>query len=181
MPIFTLEAQEGRLFCAARLHQDLRDGGRGRARRHAGPGADGLPDPRAHPGRAPQSAQPLADRASTGRCSTRVLRLSEAHHRCWRAVCSRSTLWPLPRLGGEFMPPLDEGDLLYMPTALPGIVRRQGGGAAAADRPADQDRAGSRDACSARSAARKPRPIRRRSRCSRRRSSSSRASNGGRA
>jgi len=25
------------------------------------------------------------------------------------------------RLGGEFMPPLDEGDLLYMPSALPGL------------------------------------------------------------
>jgi len=31
------------------------------------------------------------------------------------------TIWPLSRLGGEFMPPLDEGDLLYMPSALPGI------------------------------------------------------------
>ena len=31
------------------------------------------------------------------------------------------TLWPVTRLGGEFMPPLDEGDLLYMPSALPGI------------------------------------------------------------
>jgi copper/silver efflux system protein len=31
------------------------------------------------------------------------------------------TLWPLSQLGSEFMPPLDEGDLLYMPTALPGI------------------------------------------------------------
>ncbi len=31
------------------------------------------------------------------------------------------TLWPMMRLGGEFMPPLDEGDLLYMPTALPGL------------------------------------------------------------
>ncbi len=29
--------------------------------------------------------------------------------------------WPLSRLGGEFMPPLDEGDLLYMPSALPGL------------------------------------------------------------
>jgi Cu(I)/Ag(I) efflux system membrane protein CusA/SilA len=28
---------------------------------------------------------------------------------------------PLMRLGGEFLPPLYEGDLLYMPTALPGI------------------------------------------------------------
>ncbi|WP_233886788.1 efflux RND transporter permease subunit [Paraburkholderia flagellata] len=31
------------------------------------------------------------------------------------------TAIPVSRLGGEFMPPLDEGDLLYMPTALPGI------------------------------------------------------------
>ncbi|MEO8443473.1 MAG: efflux RND transporter permease subunit [Gammaproteobacteria bacterium] len=31
------------------------------------------------------------------------------------------TAWPLSRLGSEFMPPLDEGDLLYMPTALPGL------------------------------------------------------------
>jgi Cu(I)/Ag(I) efflux system membrane protein CusA/SilA len=31
------------------------------------------------------------------------------------------TLWPLSKLGSEFMPPLDEGDLLYMPTALPGL------------------------------------------------------------
>ncbi|MGE3772508.1 MAG: efflux RND transporter permease subunit [Gammaproteobacteria bacterium] len=32
-----------------------------------------------------------------------------------------STAWPWSRLGGEFMPPLDEGDLLYMPSALPGL------------------------------------------------------------
>jgi Cu(I)/Ag(I) efflux system membrane protein CusA/SilA len=32
-----------------------------------------------------------------------------------------TTLWPLGHLGGEFMPPLDEGDLLYMPSALPGL------------------------------------------------------------
>jgi Cu(I)/Ag(I) efflux system membrane protein CusA/SilA len=30
--------------------------------------------------------------------------------------------WPLSQLGGEFMPPLDEGDLLYMPSALPSIA-----------------------------------------------------------
>ncbi len=34
-------------------------------------------------------------------------------------VCS---IWyPLSRMGSEFMPPLYEGDLLYMPTTLPGI------------------------------------------------------------
>jgi copper/silver efflux system protein len=32
-----------------------------------------------------------------------------------------STAWPLSRLGSEFMPAMDEGDLLYMPTALPGL------------------------------------------------------------
>ncbi|WP_119155053.1 efflux RND transporter permease subunit [Caldimonas tepidiphila] len=31
------------------------------------------------------------------------------------------SLWPLQHIGTEFMPPLDEGDLLYMPTALPGL------------------------------------------------------------
>jgi Cu(I)/Ag(I) efflux system membrane protein CusA/SilA len=32
-----------------------------------------------------------------------------------------TTAWPLSRLGGEFMPTLNEGDLLYMPSALPGL------------------------------------------------------------
>ncbi len=32
-----------------------------------------------------------------------------------------STLWPIGRLGGEFLPAMDEGDLLYMPSALPGL------------------------------------------------------------
>jgi copper/silver efflux system protein len=32
-----------------------------------------------------------------------------------------ATLWPYSRLGSEFMPELDEGDLMYMPTTLPGV------------------------------------------------------------
>jgi Cu(I)/Ag(I) efflux system membrane protein CusA/SilA len=32
-----------------------------------------------------------------------------------------SAIWPFMRLGTEFMPPLDEGDLLYMPTTDPSI------------------------------------------------------------
>jgi len=32
-----------------------------------------------------------------------------------------SALWPLGQLGSEFMPEMDEGDFLYMPTTLPGI------------------------------------------------------------
>ncbi|MEC4718147.1 efflux RND transporter permease subunit [Noviherbaspirillum sp. CPCC 100848] len=37
------------------------------------------------------------------------------------AVIAAVTIVPLTRLGGEFMPPLNEGDLLYMPSALPGL------------------------------------------------------------
>jgi Cu(I)/Ag(I) efflux system membrane protein CusA/SilA len=32
-----------------------------------------------------------------------------------------TALWPWSQLGSEFLPPLDEGDLLYMPTTPPGI------------------------------------------------------------
>jgi Cu(I)/Ag(I) efflux system membrane protein CusA/SilA len=44
----------------------------------------------------------------------------------WRVVGLSSVLvaigfWPANRLGSEFMPDLDEGDLMYMPTAFPGI------------------------------------------------------------
>jgi copper/silver efflux system protein len=31
------------------------------------------------------------------------------------------TIFPYKRLGSEFMPPLNEGTLLYMPTAVPGM------------------------------------------------------------
>jgi Cu(I)/Ag(I) efflux system membrane protein CusA/SilA len=37
------------------------------------------------------------------------------------ALVSASVLLPFSQLGSEFMPPLDEGDLLYMPTTLPGV------------------------------------------------------------
>ncbi len=36
-------------------------------------------------------------------------------------VAMLSIAWPLAKMGSEFMPPLYEGDLLFMPTTLPGI------------------------------------------------------------
>ena len=46
-------------------------------------------------------------------------------HRGWVLALSAAALvataWPLSRLGSEFMPPLDEGSLMYMPNAIPGI------------------------------------------------------------
>jgi copper/silver efflux system protein len=32
-----------------------------------------------------------------------------------------ATYYPFSRLGKEFMPPLNEGSLLFMPTAVPGM------------------------------------------------------------
>ncbi|MDO8297226.1 MAG: efflux RND transporter permease subunit [Caulobacter sp.] len=37
------------------------------------------------------------------------------------ALVFATTVWPLSQLGGEFIPLMDEGDLLYMPSALPGL------------------------------------------------------------
>ena len=37
------------------------------------------------------------------------------------------SLLPMSRLGAEFMPPMDEGDILYMPTALPGLSAAEAG------------------------------------------------------
>ncbi len=37
------------------------------------------------------------------------------------AVILGLSIWPLQHIGGEFMPRLDEGDILYMPSALPGL------------------------------------------------------------
>lgn len=38
-----------------------------------------------------------------------------------------ATLLPVMMLGAEFMPPMDEGDILYMPTALPGMSAAEAG------------------------------------------------------
>lgn len=43
------------------------------------------------------------------------------------AVLFATSAWPLSRLGGEFMPQMDEGDLLYMPSALPGLSAAKAG------------------------------------------------------
>ena len=66
------------------------------------------------------------------------LPMSRLLHRCydpvfrsvmhWRRPVSiatviiiAATVWPAGQLGSEFMPPLEEGDLLYMPTTDPGL------------------------------------------------------------
>lgn len=36
-----------------------------------------------------------------------------------------TVIWPLGKIGGEFLPKINEGDLLYMPSTLPGISAAQ--------------------------------------------------------
>ena len=43
------------------------------------------------------------------------------------AVALALTFIPWSQLGAEFMPPMDEGDILYMPTALPGLSAAEAG------------------------------------------------------
>jgi Cu(I)/Ag(I) efflux system membrane protein CusA/SilA len=53
-----------------------------------------------------------------------ALRIALAHPLATIVIAvaiATASIVPARQLGGEFMPPLDEGDLLYMPSALPGL------------------------------------------------------------
>ena len=43
------------------------------------------------------------------------------------ALVFATSIWPISQLGGEFIPQMNEGDLLYMPSALPGISTAEAG------------------------------------------------------
>ena len=74
----------------------------------------------------------------------------------------------LTRLGGEFLPRLDEGDLLYMPTTAAGRVRRARPACSSPGRTARSTSSTRSRRCSAKWGARRAPPIRRRSRWPRR-------------
>ena len=119
IPVFTLEAQEGRLFAPLAF-----------TKTYAMAAAAGLavtlipvlmgylirgriPDEHANPLNRWLIAlyRPLLERVLQWPKSTLAV----------AAAVAVLSLWPLAHMGGEFMPPLDEGDLLYMPSALPGL------------------------------------------------------------
>ena len=119
VPVFTLEAQEGRLFSPLAF-----------TKTYAMAAAAGLsvtlipvlmgylvrgriPDEKNNPLNRLLIAvyRPLLDRVLRAPKLTLVVAL----------VVLATSLWPLRHIGGEFMPRLDEGDLLYMPSALPGL------------------------------------------------------------
>ncbi len=119
IPIFTLEAQEGRLFAPLAF-----------TKTYAMAAAAGLsvtlvpvlmgyfirgqipPEQRNPLNRwLVRGYRPLLERVLARPVATIVIGL----------VLLAITAFPALRLGGEFMPPLDEGDVLHMPSALPGL------------------------------------------------------------
>ncbi|HWP94667.1 MAG TPA: efflux RND transporter permease subunit [Gammaproteobacteria bacterium] len=119
LPVFTLEAQEGRLFAPLAY-----------TKTYAMAAAAGLSVTLVPVlmaafirGRiAAETANPL-NRALIAAYRP-AIHLALRHPRTVlvaAGVLLAATAWPVMRLGSEFMPPLDEGDLLYMPTALPGL------------------------------------------------------------
>ena len=119
VPVFTLEAQEGRLFsplaftktyamaAAAALSVTLIPVLMGYLIRGR------IPDEKSNPLNRLLIAvyRPLLDA---------VLRFPKVTLAV-AALLLGLSLWPLQHIGGEFMPRLDEGDILYMPSALPGL------------------------------------------------------------
>ena len=119
LPVFTLEGQEGRMFAPLAF-----------TKTYAMAAAAGLsvtlvPALVAFLIRGkvqPEESNPLSRRLIT---AYRPL-IGRALAHPWMTVglallLAASMLWPLSRLGSEFMPEMDEGDFLYMPTTLPGI------------------------------------------------------------
>ena len=119
VPVFTLEAQEGRLFGPLAFTKTFAMAAA------AGLAVTVVPVAMGYwiRGRIPQeSANPLNRLLVRG--YRPALDWSLRHPRLTLVLAALifvSTLWPLSRLGGEFMPTLDEGDVLYMPSALPGF------------------------------------------------------------
>ncbi len=119
LPVFTLQAQEGRLFAPLAY-----------TKTYAMAAAAGLSVTLVPVlmgwlvrGRIPhENANPLNRwlMAAYRPLLDAVLRFPKATLAI-AGACLALTAVPLLQLGGEFMPAMDEGDLLYMPSALPGL------------------------------------------------------------
>lgn len=119
VPVFTLEAQEGRLFAPLAFTKSYAMAAAAILSVTLVPVLMGW----LIRGRIPAENDNLLNRALS-----RAYRpaLDRVLARPWAAIgiaalVLATTAWPLTRLGGEFIPTMDEGDLLYMPSALPGL------------------------------------------------------------
>jgi Cu(I)/Ag(I) efflux system membrane protein CusA/SilA len=119
IPVFTLEAQEGRMFSPLAFTKTYAMAAAAGLSVTLVPVLMGyfvrgsvLPEQRNPVNRVLVAAyRPLLRCALGAPWITLVLAL----------LVAASAWWPLQRIGSEFIPPLDEGDLMYMPTTYPGI------------------------------------------------------------
>ncbi|MBM4218174.1 MAG: efflux RND transporter permease subunit [Gammaproteobacteria bacterium] len=119
IPIFTLQAQEGRLFAPLAYTKTYAMAA------SAGLAVTLIPVLMGYliRGRIPREERNPLNRALVRAYRPlldRVLRAPGATVAASLVLLGLTAI-PALRLGGEFLPPLDEGDLLYMPSALPGI------------------------------------------------------------
>ena len=123
IPVFTLEAQEGKMFSPlafTKTYSMAVSAGLGITLVPILMGffiRGKIPDEQANPiNRALIRAyEPLLDKVLKRPKTTLAV----------AGVLLVATLWPLSRLGSEFLPSINEGDLLYMPSTLPGISSRE--------------------------------------------------------
>ena len=127
LPVFTLEGAEGRLFKPLAFTKTYSMGFARPARGDAHARAGRALHPRPHPPRGGEPGQPLADRASTRRWCASSCAGAGWWSRRALAGDDRDRARRSCALGSEFMPPLNEGAILYMPTAPPGMSVERGG------------------------------------------------------
>jgi Cu(I)/Ag(I) efflux system membrane protein CusA/SilA len=119
VPVFTLEAQEGRLFGPLAFTKTYAMAAAAGLSVTLIPVLMGLwirgriPEERANP----LVRALVAVYAPMLEAALRAPKITLA----LAALALLATAWPISRLGGEFLPAMDEGDVLYMPTALPGL------------------------------------------------------------
>jgi copper/silver efflux system protein len=119
VPVFTLEAQEGRMFAPLAFTKSYAMAAA------AGLAVTLIPVLMGYliRGRIPDEHSNPINRGLTALYHpllTRVLAFPKTVLAV-ALVILLVTAYPATHIGGEFLPPLDEGDLLYMPSALPGI------------------------------------------------------------
>ncbi len=119
LPVFTLEAQEGRLFAPLAFTKSYAMAGAAVLAVTLIPVLMGY----WIRGRIPsEQANPINRWLIAGYRPLLEVVLGHPGKTLFIAlVVLMTTAWPLTHLGGEFLPPMDEGDLLYMPSALPGL------------------------------------------------------------
>ena len=119
IPVFTLQGQEGRLFAPLAFTKTYAMAGAAILSVTLVPVLMGL----LIRGRVPIESSNILNRWITAAYKPALAWVMRRPRTTLiiAALAFATTAWPLSQLGGEFMPQIDEGDLLYMPSALPGL------------------------------------------------------------